>query len=121
VEPKNLVFLDETGLIMGLNRTHARSQVGTRVRELKPFYRAAKITVIGAISMNQVLVLMTMNDSMDGLAVSVFIDQCLFPQLGRGAVVVMDNLPAHKVAAIVPMIEAVGASVIYLSLYSRLF
>jgi putative transposase len=55
--------LDETGLILGLNRTHARSQVGTRVRELKPFYRAAKITVIGAISMNKVLALMTMNDS----------------------------------------------------------
>jgi hypothetical protein len=33
----------------------------------------------------------------------------------------MDNLPVHKVAAIVPMIEAVGASVIYLSPYSRLF
>jgi putative transposase len=113
--------LDETGLILGLNRTHARSQVGTRVRELKPFYRAAKITVIGAISMNKVLALMTMNDSIDGLAFSVFIDQCLCPHLWRGAVVVMDNLPAHKVAAIVPMIEAVGASVIYLSPYSRLF
>jgi transposase len=110
--------LDEIGIILGLNRTHARSQVGTRVRELKPFYRAAKITVIGAINMNKVLAFMTINDSMDGLAFSVFIDQCLCPRLWRGAVVVMDNLPAHKVAAIVPMIEAVGASVIYLSLYS---
>ena len=113
--------MDETGLILGLNRTHARSQVGTRVRELKPFYRAAKITVIGAISMNKVLALMTMSDSRDKLAFSVFIDQCLCPHLWRGGVVVMDNLPAHKVAAIVPMIEALGASVIYLSLYSRLF
>ncbi len=112
--------MDETGLILGLNRTHVRSQVATRVRELKPFYRAAKITVIGAISMNKVLA-MTMNDSMDKLAFFVFIDQCLCRHLWRGTVVVMDNLPAHKVAAIVPRIEAVGASVIYLSPYSRLF
>jgi hypothetical protein len=33
----------------------------------------------------------------------------------------MDNLPAHKLASIVPRIEAVGASVICLSPYSRLF
>jgi transposase len=30
----------------------------------------------------------------------------------------MDNLPAHKVAFIAPMIEAVGASIINLSPYS---
>jgi putative transposase len=37
------------------------------------------------------------------------------------AVVVMENLPAPKLASIVSMIDAVGASVIYLSPYSRLF
>ena len=30
----------------------------------------------------------------------------------------MDNLPAHKLVSIVPMIESVGASVICLSPYS---
>jgi transposase len=30
----------------------------------------------------------------------------------------MDNLPAHKMASIAPMIEAVGASIINLSPYS---
>ena len=110
--------MEESGLILGWNRTHARLQVGTRVRELKPFSRSAKIPVIGAISLNKVLTLMTMNDSIDGRAFSVFIDQCLCPQLSRGAVVVMDNLPANKLAAIVPMIEAVEASVISLSPYS---
>lgn len=61
---------------------------------------------------------MTMNDSMDGQAFAVFIEKFLCPQLWAGAVVVMDNLPAHKLASIVPMIEAVGASVICLSPYS---
>jgi putative transposase len=64
---------------------------------------------------------MTMNDSMDGQAWAVFIEKFLCPQLWAGAVVVMDNLPAHKLASLVPMIEAYGASVICLSPSSRLF
>lgn len=93
IEPENLVFLDETGILLGLTRTHARSNPCTRVTELKPFYRAAKVTAIGAISINKVLALMTMNDSMDGQAFAVFIEKFLCPQLWPGAVVVMDNLP----------------------------
>ena len=43
IEPENLVFLDETGILLGLARTHARSPQGSRVYELKPFYRGAFI------------------------------------------------------------------------------
>jgi putative transposase len=118
IKPENLVFLDETGIILGASRSHARSQPGTRVSQLKPFYRGAKVTAIAAISREKVLALMTMNDSLDGAAFVVFIEQFLCPQLWPGAVVVMDNLPAHKLTLVVPKIEAVGASVIYLSPYS---
>jgi putative transposase len=58
---------------------------------------------------------MTMNDSMDGKAFEVLIEKFLVPKLRVGAVVVMDNLPAHKMASIAPMIQAVGASIINLS------
>ncbi len=61
---------------------------------------------------------MTMNNSMDGKAFEVFVEKFLVPELWSGAVVVMDNLSAHKLDSIVPMIEAVGASVICLSPYS---
>ncbi len=55
---------------------------------------------------------------MDGKALEVFIEKFLVPELWVGAVVVMDNLPADKMASIAPMIEAVGASIINLSPYS---
>ncbi|MEG4816556.1 transposase [Microcoleus sp. K5-D4] len=109
------------GFYAGLARTHARLQPGTRVSLLKPFYRGAKITAIGAISINQVLAVMTIKDSMDGAAFALFIENFLCPELWSRALVVMDNLPAHKLASIVPMIEAVGASFIYLSPDYRLF
>ncbi|MEG4234884.1 hypothetical protein QUA40_22690, partial [Microcoleus sp. Pol11C3] len=52
---------------------------------------------------------------------TIFIEKCLVPQLWSGAVVVMDNLPAHKVDSIKSMIESVGASILCFSPYSRLF
>lgn len=118
IELKNLVFLDEMGVLLGLNRHYARSGYGTRVYDFQPFYRGAKVTVIGAITEEKVLAVMTLNSSMNGAAFKVFIEKCLLPELWTGAVVVMDNLPAHKVAAITPLIESVGASVLYLSPYS---
>ena len=91
---------------------------GSRVCDIKPFYRRLKITAIGAIRVKKVVALMTMNDSMNGQAFEMFIENFLVPELWLGAVVVMDNLPAHKIAFIAPMIQAVGASIINLSPYS---
>ena len=42
-----------------------------------------------------------------------YTEQFLAPALSPGDVVVMDNLPAHKVAGVSEAIEAVGASVMY--------
>jgi hypothetical protein len=55
------------------------------------------------ISFQRVMGLMTIDNSMDSRAFEVFIAQCLVPQLWSGAVVVMDNLPAHKVDSIKPV------------------
>jgi len=118
IEPENLVFLDEMGVMLGLTRTHARSSFGSRVYDLKPFYRGAKVTVIGAISLRKVVTLMTLDGSMDGDAFKVFVKKFLVPQLWSGAVVVMDNLSIHKMASIEPLIKAVGAKVLNLSPYS---
>ncbi len=73
------------------------------------------MTVLGAVSLSQVVAVMTLNGAMDGDAFTIFIEKCLGPQLWSGAVVVMDNLPAHKIAAIQPLLQAAGASVLYLS------
>src|SRR4028119_850803 len=92
-------------------------------KELAPmrlnlFKPGKRVTVIGAISIKRVVALMTIDNSMDGKAFEVFIEQCLVSQLWSGAVVVMDNLPAHKVDSITSMIESVGAFILCLSPYS---
>ena len=42
----------------------------------------------------------------------------LAPSLGPGDIVIMDNLPAHKVGGVREMIEAAGARLLYLPPYS---
>jgi transposase len=79
------------------------------------------LSEFGAISLKKVLAVMTLDGSMNGEAYKVFVEHLLLPQLWKGAVVVMDNLPAHKVRKIQPLIESVGASVLYLSPYSPEF
>lgn len=121
IDLKDLVFLDEMSVLLGLMRTHARAAPSERAYDYKPFYRGSKVSVIGAITESKVLAVMTLNDSMDAAAFKVYLSKCLVPQLWKGAVVVMDNLPAHKVEAIAPLIEAVGARILYLSPYSPEF
>lgn len=121
IDLKDLVFLDEMGVLLGLMRTHARAAPGDRAYDFKPFYRGTKVSVIGAITVSKVLAVMTLDDSMDAAAFKVYVSQCLVPQLWKGAVVVMDNLAAHKVEAIAPLIEAVGARILYMSPYSPEF
>lgn len=58
---------------------------------------------------------------MQGEDFKQFVSEHLVPKLWQGAVVVMDNLKAHKVEGIEQMIEAVGARVVYLSPYSPEF
>jgi transposase len=47
-----------------------------------------------------------------------YIEQCLAPTLKRGDIVVIDNLPAHKVPGAKEAIEAAGATLQYLPQYS---
>ena len=81
VDLKNLVFLDEMGVLLGLIRTHTRAAPGERACDYKPFYRGSKVSVIGAITVSKVLAVMTLNDSMDASAFQVYISKCLVPQL----------------------------------------
>jgi transposase len=56
--------------------------------------------------------------AMNGPMFLAYVNQCLVPTLKRGATVLMDNLPVHKVVGVATAIEAAGATLIYLPKYS---
>lgn len=101
-----------------MTRRYARSQKGSRAYNDAPYQRGNNLTLIGAMALRGMIGEMTLPGATDGLAFKTYVTQILVPNLWSGACVVMDNLPAHKVAGIREAIEAVGATVVYLSPYS---
>ena len=61
---------------------------------------------------------MRLDGPIDGDAFRAYIEQLLVPTLTIGDTVIMDNLPAHKVAGVREAIEAAGAKLVYLPPYS---
>lgn len=61
---------------------------------------------------------MVLDGAMNGPAFLAWIDQELAPTLSPGDIVVIDNLPAHKPAAVRAAIESRGAELRYLPPYS---
>jgi transposase len=61
---------------------------------------------------------MVLDGPMDGAAFLAYVEQVLVPELRLGDIVVMDNLPAHKVTGVREAIETAGATLRYLPPYS---
>ena len=59
---------------------------------------------------------MTVSRAINGNVFTAYLDQVLGPTLVFGDVVVLDNLPAHKVAELAESAEACDARLLYLSL-----
>lgn len=61
---------------------------------------------------------MVIPGSTDGDVFRAYVEEVLVPELWPGAVVLLDNLSAHKVAGVEDAIEAAGARLLYLPPYS---
>ena len=61
---------------------------------------------------------MVLDGAMNGPAFKAYVEQVLVPELKPGDIVVMDNLPAHKVKGVREAIEAAKAHLLYLPPYS---
>lgn len=61
---------------------------------------------------------MTLPAAMNGAAFAAWVKECLAPVLSPGDIVIMDNLPAHRIAAAHQEIEAAGAKLVFLPPYS---
>lgn len=106
------------GVNLSLIRGYARSLRGTRARGSKPSKRGQNVSVIGAISLNQVVTSINLVGGIDGLTFEAFILRKLVPKLWEGAVVLLDNYSIHKGKNIEKAIREAGAETIYLPPYS---
>jgi len=91
---------------------------GQRCRAAVPHGHWKTTTFTAGLRLNGLAAPMLLDGPMHGSAFRAYVEQVLVPELSPGDVVVMDNLPAHKVAGVRETIEAAGAKLLYLPPYS---
>jgi transposase len=103
-----------------MTRTRARAARGQRARGTVPWGRWERVTVIGALALEGVVASMSIAAATSTAVFLAFAEQVLVPALrGRpGAVVVMDNLAAHKAEAVRDALDRAGLGHRYLPPYS---
>jgi transposase len=104
-----LVFIDETGASTKMARLRGRAIRGQRCRASVPHGHWKTTTFVGALRLDGMTAPWVLDGPMNGEAFLVYVQKVLVPTLRRGDLVVMDNLPAHKVEGVRAAIEAVGA------------
>ena len=114
LNPERLVFIDETGAATDMARCYGRCPRGQRLVSGVPWGHWKTTTFVAALRVGQIAAPCVFNGPMDGPSFRAYVEQFVVPILRRGDIVVMDNLPSHKVAGIRQAIEAAGAKLRYL-------
>jgi transposase len=113
-----LFFLDETSVKTNMARLYGRSPLGERLVASVPHNHRKTSTFIGCLSEHGIVAPYVLDGAVNGEFFVAYVEQVLVPVLRPNDTVIMDNLPAHKVAAVRIAIEAVGAKLEYLPPYS---
>ena len=117
VDPEHLVFVDEFGATTAMTRRYGRAPEGERVEAAAPG-AWKNVTLIVGLRPTAVVAPFVFEGATDGAAFGTYVPKVLVPELQPGDVVVWDNLQAHKNAQVIAAIEAVGARVEPLPVYS---
>lgn len=76
------------------------------------------VRLVAALTPNGLEAAMIVSGAVNGDIFAAYLTQVLGPNLVPGDVVVLDNLPAHKVARLAEIVAARGARLLYLPPYS---
>lgn len=117
IEPKRLVFLDETGLATTMTPAYGWAPRGERaVGSIPKSWKST--TLIAAVALDGAFAPLAFPGAVDATAFGVYVEEVLAPLLRPGDVVVFDNLSAHDDAAAARAIKRAGAEVLRLPPYS---
>jgi hypothetical protein len=99
-DPARLVFIDETCTNTSMVRLRGRCPRGERLIGYAPHGHWKTITFVAGLRHRAMVAPFVLEGAMNGPLFLAYVQQCLAPTLKRGDIVVMDNLPVHKVAGV---------------------
>lgn len=118
LDPRRLVFIDETGTATNMARLRGRARRGCRVTGRVPWGHWKIVTFVAGLRHDAITAPFVIDRAMTSAIFIEYVRQCLVPTLSPGDIVVMDNLQPHKNATVRQLIEAAGAELRFLPAYS---
>ena len=115
---KTLIYLDETGFADETFRSYGYALRGQCVHGLIPSQKNRTMTLIVAQLNNKLIAPKLIAGSCNAQRFNTWLDEELSPHLDAKSVVIMDNARIHKTTETQALIQACGASVLYLPPYS---
>lgn len=118
LDPARLVFLDETAASTNMTRRLGRCARGMRLLAPVPHGHWKTTTLIAGLRATGITAPCVLDGAVNGRLFRAYVEQILAPTLEPGDILLLDNLPSHKVAGIQEAVEARDARILFLPPYS---
>jgi len=118
LDPRRLVFIDETWAKTNMTRTWGRAPRGQRLVAKVPHGRWTTLTFIAALRCDAITAPLVLDGPINADSFLAWVEQALVPTLKPGDVVVLDNLGSHKGKAVRQAIRRAKAHLLFLPPYS---
>ena len=118
LDPRRLVFVDETWAKTNMTRTRGWCRKGLPLKAKVPQGHWKTMTFLAALRHDRIAAPCVFDGPINGERFLAWVQQALAPTLNPGDVVIMDNLSSHKSPAIRKAIRDAGARLFFLPPYS---
>src|SRR4051794_39449135 len=118
LDPERLIFIDETWASTNMARRYGRAPRGRRLRAGVPHGRWKTITFVAGLRRGGAVAPVVPAGPTTRATFEAYVKKGLAPALRPGDGVILDNRSSHKGARVRALIEAAGASLLYLPPYS---
>jgi transposase len=118
VDPKRLVFVDESSTNVALTPRYGRAPKGERARGKVPRNWGKNVTLISSITLEGMGASVSIEGSSETESFGLYVRNVLAPRLRSGQIVLMDNLSVHKAGWVRDLIEQKGCQLWLLPSYS---
>lgn len=118
LDPRRLVFIDETWAKTNMARTHGRCRRGERLHAKVPHGHWKTLTFLAALRHDRIDAPAVVDGPINGKSFLAYVEQILIPTLRPGDIVILDNLGSHKGEAVRRAIRNAGARLLFLPPYS---
>jgi transposase len=118
IDPKRLVFIDETWTKTNMAPLRGWSPRGERLKAKAPYGHWNTMTFLAALRHDRIDAPWLIDRPINGECFLLYVESVLIPTLRPGDIVIMDNLGSHKSKAVRTAIRNAGARLIFLPKYS---